>query len=176
MRGYLKITVYIVSAALFALSAGCAGTAASRLGAARPAHDVSVKLVDGGEVSVSEFRGKPLVLSFGATFCPHCIHELDTFKAAKQKYGDDVRILLVFMKGSLEDSRELIKEYRLNFMVAYDEGGESAKPYDVTGIPRTFFIDADGMIRDEYLGAVSERRLYGIIDDLLKPEYVPEVP
>jgi peroxiredoxin len=176
---YKNIAAYalagVMSVTLFGMLAGCAANS-SLLGGGRPAPDFSVTLMDGKIVKLADFAGKPFVLNFGAAYCPHCIHELPTFKAVHEKYGDDVGILMVFGKGDEPDAREKAKEHNLRFKVAYEDDAHTSKTYGVTGIPKTFFIDADGMIVDEYLGSVSERNMFKKIDALMTPDYVPDMP
>lgn len=144
---------------------GCAGM--EHVAVKRPAPPFKVSLIAGGEAESSQFSGKPLVLIIGASWCPHCIHELPELTAAHEKYKNDAGFLMVFIKSELGDVKELISEHDLRFMVGYDKEAEIAKAYGVKGMPVTFFIDKDGNIVDEYLGGLTEDALTRRIDPML---------
>jgi len=157
----LLFPVFIVSLLLF----GCASTGGSK--AAKPAPDFKVALSGGGEASLAQFRGKPLVLNFGASWCPHCQHELPGLNASYNKYKGDVGFLAIFMKSKKEDVDALIEKDSLGFKVALDPDASVAALYGVRGIPVTFFIDEGGNIVDDYFGGISESGMSSKIESLI---------
>ena len=134
-----------------------------------PAPDFSLKLLDGKEVSLATFKGKPLMVCVGATWCPHCLHEAPIFKKVHEKYQDRLGMLGVFIKSSPENAQALIKKEGLGFDMALDTDGEFSKAYNVKGIPAIFIIDADGMIVDEDVGGLEYNEITEKVDKLLSP-------
>lgn len=162
---YLKALCIMAGFAVFL--AGCAG--AGHTVTRRPAPAFKVSLVSGGEATLEQFRGKPLVLVVGASWCPHCLHELPDLVKFHEKYGDRVGLLMVFIKSEPGEVKDLVSEHDIKFMVAQDEQAEIAKPYEVKGMPITFFIDSGGNIVDEYLGGITLDRLAERVDSMLSP-------
>jgi thiol-disulfide isomerase/thioredoxin len=132
-----------------------------------PAPDFSVKLTDGTETSLGKLKGRPLVLSFAASWCPHCLNELPVIKKVSDKYKGEAGFLMIFVKSPEKDVKSLIDKHSLDCMVGLDPEAVVGKEYDVRGIPVTYFIDAGGNIVDEYFGGMDEARLAARIDGLI---------
>ncbi len=164
----MKFARLAVALALISvLSLGCATVGGAQGTERSRAPEFKVTLVTGKEVTLEQFRGKPLVLNFGTSWCPHCLHEMPAMKDASEEYEGRVAFLMVFVKSPKKDVEALVKKYRLNFMVADDEDAVVGKAYGVKGIPVTFFIDKDGYIVDEYFGSIEKDELTGKLDSLL---------
>ena len=120
----------------------------------------SAPLADGGTFTLSEQKGKVVLLNFWATWCGPCVGEMPAFERLKEHYGDDVSILAV---NSMEDEatvNQFIKEKGYTFPIAYDTDGELGEKYPTDGIPYTLVIDAEGIIKNIYLGAESADKQY----------------
>jgi len=161
----LALSLLICAAVL----AGCAG--AGGVGGVKAttkaAPDIKVTLVSGGEATLSSFKGRPVVLCFGASWCPHCLHEMPNLQQVHEKYKDDVVILLVLSKSPEDEVRSIVEKKGLTFPVGMDPDSEAKKAYGVTGIPMSFFIDRQGNIRDDYFGSLEPSTLTDKIEDLL---------
>src|SRR5512143_1470228 len=162
---FARLTVALVL--ISALSLGCASIGGAQGREKSPAPAFRTALVTGEEVSLAQFKGKPLLLNIGSSWCPHCLHEMPAMRDASEEYGDRVQFLMVFVKSPRKDVDALIKKYRLKFMVAYDEQALVGKAYGVKGIPVTFFIDRDGFIVDEYFGSIEKDELAEKLDSLI---------
>lgn len=129
----------------------------------RTAPDFTAVDVDGKEVTLADFRGRPVVLNFWASWCGPCQSEMPAFESAYQTYGDDVQFLMVNMTGMSGESREtamrLIEAEDYTFPVFFDQNSSAARAYGVTSIPQTWFIDADGTVAARAMGALSEAKL-----------------
>ena len=156
LRFVIVFTVLVFSAILVTGCAGLGGRKEPRL-----APDVKIQLIDGSEISLSDFRGKPLVIGIGATWCPHCLHEARIFKKVYDKYEGRVQMLGIIMKSPQADAEALVRKTELKFKIGVDPDGSVAKALGVHGIPQSYFITADGMIVDDNYGGIEE-------DDLVK--------
>lgn len=135
------------------------------------APDFTLQDINGKTVSLSSLRGKVVMLNFWATWCPPCQAELPEIQRAYNFYRkrpDDVAMLLVDVGESRNKVNSFLKEKGYNLPVALDPPSEAANLYLVRGIPTTFFIDRDGIIRDIYIGAATEGEIRERIDALMR--------
>lgn len=159
------LTLLVVSA----LSFGCAASGGAQDIKAGPAPDFKARLITGQEVTLAKFRGKPLVLNVGASWCPHCQHEMPALAKVYNEHRGEIEMLVVFVKSPTKDVNKLIKKHGLKAKVVVDpDAAAVAKAYDVTGIPATFFIDAKGNVVDDYFGSIEEDELTKRIDEITK--------
>ena len=114
-----------------------------------PAPDFTVLDEKGNRVSLSDFRGKPVVLNFWATWCYYCKAEMPDFNTAYQKYPD-VQFLMVNATDGVEETVDKAKKYveenGFLFDIFFDTESEAVSAYNVTGFPCTFFIDENGYL------------------------------
>ena len=113
----------------------------------------AVTLLDGKKVTVEQFKGKPLVLNFWATWCPPCRMEVPELQKAYKEHQKRVQFLAVALDepGAV---KRFVRDRKITFPVAVDERGELARPYRVSGIPTTFFIGSDGKVAARQVGAM----------------------
>jgi len=121
--------------------------------------DFEVKLLDGKSVSLKQLRGKPAVINFFASWCDPCRDEIpliNELAANADKAGYQVIGIAV------EDTRAAVmqftKEANVVFPVALDLNSTVKRAYRIFGPPATFFIDAQGTVRDIVLGSVTAER------------------
>lgn len=129
----------------------------------------TLKLFDGKELTLKEFRGKPVVLNFWASWCGPCRFEAPTLEKVYRIYKEKGVIFIgINIADSEANARAFIQEFDITFLNGYDRDGKIARDYEVTSIPTTFFITKDGKIALRYTGAISESELTGAIEELLK--------
>jgi peroxiredoxin len=140
--------------------------AAPVIDAAAP--DFTLTNLDGEEVSLSDFRGRPVIVNFWATWCVPCRREMPAFQRAFEAYqADDLVILALDVEENAAQVEPFVEELGLTFEVLYDSQGEVNDTYQVTGLPRTVFIDRQGVIRHIQVGEVQEVLLKGFLDRIL---------
>jgi peroxiredoxin len=132
------------------------------------ARDFTLRLLDGGTFRLSDYRGRPVVLNFWASWCGPCRAEAPVLENAWQQYKDQGVIFLgIAVQDREENSRAFIKEFGLTYPVGLDVDDRVATLYEITGLPTTVFIDADGRIRHRWVGAIGKSRVTLLVDDLL---------
>ncbi|MBE6587225.1 MAG: redoxin domain-containing protein [Ruminococcaceae bacterium] len=133
------------------------------------APDITVYDADGNAVRLSDFKGKPVILNFWASWCTPCKKEMPDFNEKYLEYGDEIQFLMIdFAKDdNIEDAKAYVAEMGFAFPVYFDTYGDAAKTYGVIGFPTTVFIDSDGYIMDSYRGTISEETLLSGINKIL---------
>lgn len=128
-----------------------------------PAPDFTVYDVDGNEVKLSDFAGKPIVLNFWASWCPPCKLEMPHFNKVYQELGDEVVFMMVDLVDGQQETKEkglaFIEEEGFEFPVYFDSSQEAAYTYGISSIPLTLLINAEGNVVTGYTGAIDKETL-----------------
>jgi len=123
---------------------------------------------DGKTVNLKDYAGKPLWLTFGASWCPDCRAEAPDVEAAYQKYqAQGLNILGVFISESSSDIKTYADRVGMTFPIVVDENTKIASQYRTMGIPTHFFIGADGKIKDVKIGALDPATMDSEIQAIL---------
>lgn len=132
------------------------------------APDFTVYDKDGGEVLLSDFTGKPVVLNFWASWCVPCQSEMPDFQEKYAELGDEVSFVMVNMTDGSRETVEIasafIEEQGFDFPVFYDTASDAAATYSVYSLPTSYFISADGYLIAQAIGAIDGETLQTGID------------
>lgn len=127
------------------------------------APDFELKDEFGMDGSLSDHFGKPIVVNFWATWCPYCVQELPLFEKYYQQYSEDIDFIIVDLADGHRETISMAKEYAAgngySFPLYFDTTGGSMYAYGITGIPVTLFIDSDGNLMTQHVGAIDEDTL-----------------
>lgn len=135
------------------------------------APDFTVELLDGRTVSLSDFRGRPVLINFWATWCGPCRKEMPDFQTVYDLQGGEDRfvVLAVNFMEARDDVAAFIEGLGVTFPVALDPDGKingdlyrSAIP----GYPTSLLLDADGIIAAYFPRSLSGPELLAALDDL----------
>ena len=136
------------------------------------APDFTVYDVEGKEVHLSDYRGKPVVLNFWASWCGPCKSEMPDFEEAFLECGDQIQFMMINLTDGTQETMEsasaLITEQGYTFPVFYDTTYDAAGQYVGSGIPITYFIDAEGNFVAYGQGALDAETLQSGIQMLLE--------
>jgi len=135
--GFILATVLLV--------AGCSSQAP--LGT-ELAPDFQLPNLEGQSISLSDFRGEPVLVNFWASWCPPCIYEMPFIQEVFEEWSASGLVVLAINKGeSLSTVNDFVQSGNFSFPVLLDINHYVALEYNVRSIPTTFFIDKDGIIQ-----------------------------
>jgi cytochrome c biogenesis protein CcmG/thiol:disulfide interchange protein DsbE len=125
-------------------------TCAVHVDAAAAADDAPVFRAPGldrGCIDLADYRGRPVLLNFWASYCTPCREEFPLLKEANAKYRDDgLAIIGISHRDIDDDARAFADDQAADWLLGFDDTGDIAKAYGVRPIPQTFFITRDGKI------------------------------
>lgn len=114
---------------------------------------------NGETLRLSSYRGKVVVINFWATWCPPCREEMPALQRVAAS-EPDVVVLEVDLMESGDKARSFIESLGLDrLQPVLDTDGETSRRYGVLGLPSTFFVDKDGVIRHLELRALNEEQM-----------------
>ena len=134
------------------MSACYSGTRPPRIGTAAP--DFTVKDAD-HSVTLSELRGKVVVLNFWATWCPPCVEETPSLVQMQQRMKDKgVVVLAVSVDADGDAYHRFLKDHGVNLLTVRDADQKSNALYGTIRFPETYVIDRKGVVRRKFIGPV----------------------
>jgi len=120
----------------------------------RAAPDFTLPLLESGQLRLSSYRGKVVLLDFWATWCVPCREETPHFVELQQKYGDQgLQIIGVSMDDSPDPVRTFVQQFRVNYPVVMGTADVGSAYGGVLGLPIAFLIDREGRIQAKHMGA-----------------------
>ena len=121
----------------------------------------------GEEISLADYRGRPVVLNFWATWCPPCRAEMPHFQGASVKYNGQAVILGVDQGEPASIVSDFGNALGISYPLLFDEDNSVSRTYGVSALPTTLFIDADGVISEVFTGIVNQAVLEDRIERLI---------
>jgi peroxiredoxin len=125
-----------------------------RLAKGLPAPNFSLPELDGQMVSLTDYRGKVVLLNIWATWCPPCVEEMPSMEKLYQELkGEGFEILAVSIDESgAQDVLPFMKKHKLSFPALIDLKVTIKDLYQTTGVPESFIIDKDGILIEKVIG------------------------
>ncbi len=118
-----------------------------------PSPDFTLTDLRGGDWQLSSLKGKVVFINFWATWCPPCIRELPSMEALnKRMVNEPFQMLTILYNDRPELGQSLVNKSGYTFPVLIDPDSTVAREYGLTGVPETFIIDTEGILREKFIG------------------------
>jgi peroxiredoxin len=140
----------------------------------RPAPAFSLPTIDGKTLHLNELRGKIVVVNFWGTWCVPCREETPALQAAyEQLAGDSVEFVGINLRNQEEIGepgdaavKSFVKAYGVTYPIVYDTDGTTARAYQISPIPVSYFLDAQGNIRYVFVGTLHTDDVLALVERL----------
>ena len=122
----------------------------------KPAPDFALKDIYGKTVSLAQFKGKPVLLNFWASWCGPCKEELPSMQRLHEasKNNGELQIIAISIdRSNFKKVNEYAKNLNLSFPILLDPDRKTRKAYFIRGLPTSYLIDADGKLKGFISGA-----------------------
>jgi peroxiredoxin len=153
-----QVVVALIGVAILALAFGVVWVQSSKfepLVVGMTAPDFSLPDLEGKTRRLSDYRGKVVFLNFWATWCKPCKEEMPSMQILWENFkSEDFVILAVSMDRvtTKKDIPPFVENMKLTFPILTDSWGQTDKRYKLMGVPETYIIDQDGILRDKVIG------------------------
>ncbi|MAT97705.1 MAG: hypothetical protein CL608_11220 [Anaerolineaceae bacterium] len=133
------------------------------------AYDFALNDIDGNQVQLSNYAGRPVIINFWATWCGPCLVEMPELEAAYQDYQEEGLVILALdQQESAEDVANFFAELDLSFTAVLDQEGTVSELYGVANVlPTTFFINGEGQITAIHRGPMVQSQIDDYLADTL---------
>lgn len=178
--------VQIAAIVAVIISAGLAVVFSSRFGRdpnlvpspliGREAPEFELPLIDGsGTASLTDFEGDIVVVNIFASWCPGCRTEHQALVSTAEAFADaGVKFVQIAYQDEPEDTIEFLEELGISPATTYldDVDSRASIAFGVFGVPETYFIDAEGIVRGKIQGETNALLLGQTIDKLRQGEEI----
>ena len=138
------------------------------------APDLELFTLDSEPISLTELRGRPIILNFWASWCPPCRAEMPDFQRASQEYNDSGLVIIgvnATNQDALPEVKQFLLQHGITFPIVLDVQGIATRDYQVHSLPTTYFIDSTGKISKVVIGGPLPLSLLRIeAENLLKED------
>jgi cytochrome c biogenesis protein CcmG, thiol:disulfide interchange protein DsbE len=125
--------------------------------------DFQLKDLQGMTMTLTQQRGKPLLINFWATWCIPCKAELPLLADYAKKTAGRMVFLGIDAQEDAAAVSQFVKEYVVSYPILIDTNGQTIKDYQIRGFPTTMFIDGQGILQKIHIGQLTEQDLIGYL-------------
>lgn len=137
-----------------------------------PAPDFTLTSFKGETYTLSQLRGKVVIINFWASWCPPCREEAAYLEQTWRNYKNkDVIFIGVDYVDAEKPALAYIKEFDITYFNGPDLGTRISQSYNIKGVPETYYVAKDGTLRGNHIGPLKEPELDNKIDELLVESY-----
>ncbi|MBI5683183.1 MAG: redoxin domain-containing protein [Deltaproteobacteria bacterium] len=173
MRFFKLLTVYCLLLTLLSACAKGSNDKVEETLIGKPAPDFKLTELHGMEYKLSNMKGKVILLRFWSTRCVSCKEEMPKLEASYKNLKDKgFEILAVNVEDPRDKAMNFVHELKLTYPILLDEDQKAAGQYKVYGIPTSFFIDKNGIVRGRVFGGMDEKTIEKVVMPLLEDKAV----
>ena len=168
----LIVTIALIVVSLVQDDSSLESVKMSSIGEGIPAPDFTFPGLDGKNTSLSDYKGKVVLVNIWATWCPPCVYEMPSMQKLYNEFnGKNFEILAVSIDAAGVDAvAPFMKKHKLSFPALMDPKGTIKSMYRVTGIPESFIIDKQGVLVGKIIGPRdwATQEVFGFFQDLIQ--------
>ncbi len=119
------------------------------------APDFSLPDLGGKKQQLSDYRGKVVFLNFWATWCKPCKEEMPSMETLWENFKNEGFVMLAVSMDRVTTTKDIppfIESLKLTFPILTDSWGQTDKRYKLMGVPETYLIDQNGILREKIIG------------------------
>ncbi len=147
----MKRSFLFVAFCLFLFS-GC-GQAPKTATVGQPAPDFTLVDLNGKTWTLSQLKGQVVFVNFWATWCPPCREEMPSMQRLYTMMpADKFKMLAVLNNDSPDGARNFANKLNLTMPILTDPNNLAGPRYGLTGVPETYIVDKDGILRKKFIG------------------------
>jgi len=155
-----KVAIQLLLLFLFASLLGSCRSSKPKIAPGASAPDFSVTDLQGKKLTLSEYRGRVVLLDFWATWCAPCLEEIPHFIEMQDKLGPQgFQAIGLSMDDDLKPVQKFYEVHKLNYPVGLGSAQIADSFGGVLGLPVTFVINRDGQIRKKFVGATDPSQI-----------------
>jgi len=163
--GLKLLSTVVATISLLTCIMGCSVPVGSQVGDNAP--DFTLSTLDGGQIKLSDLKGKPVMLIFWTTGCSACILQMPSLEAAYEELGNDIEFINIDIGESSYNVRETIDYYGFSLPIALDSDESVSMSYNIRYTPTNVVIDEQGIIHYIRKGAFTNTdEILAILSDL----------
>jgi len=136
--------------------------------AGHPAPEFELKTLEGDTLRLADFKGKPVLVNFWATWCGPCRAEFPDFQRAHVDNAND--LVIIGINNTTADQVDLVDDFvtemGATFPIVLDETGDVVETYGVLGLPTSVFIDRDGVVNEVFTGPINKAYIESKLSEL----------
>ena len=134
----------------------------------KPAPDLRGETLSGGRLSLAQFRGRPVVVTFFASWCPPCKRDAPRIAALAHRYGSRIAVVGIDGGDTRSGAEGFLRRYGWRFPIVWDPSNAQYATFGVAGQPTTYLIDARGMLVERFLGPIDPAIARRVLDGLVR--------
>lgn len=163
-----KLTITLVSIVILAVTFGIVWLQSAKyepLTVGKEAPDFVLPNLNEKTVRLSDYRGKVVFLNFWATWCKPCREEMPSMEVLYKNFDKDGLVVLAVSIDRVTTKKDIppfVNSMNLTFPVLVDSWGQTDKRYKLMGVPETYIIDQQGILREKIIGP----RDWTVLDNL----------
>jgi peroxiredoxin len=136
------------------------------------APDFSLETLEGTSVSLKDYRGRPVLINFWASWCPPCRSEMPAMEKMYREFKNtrfEILAVNVTNQDRLADVESFVDQHQLSFPIPLDRTGQISELYRINSLPTSFFVDKNGVIQKVIIGGpMREALIYRQVENLLE--------
>ena len=148
---FVKRTLSFITLIGLLLLSACNGGRPPRIGETAPDFTISDAQ---RTVTLSQLRGKPVLLNFWASWCAPCVEEMPSLLQLQKQMGDKATVLAISLDSDDSAYKQFVRDHNVDLLTVRDPKQISNTLYGTFKFPETYVIDKNGVIRRKFIGAV----------------------